>query len=79
MQITKQGIPCNVPRGFQMNPKVKTVNHKQVIAKVQYKRFAELTRYVDGLEETIHVPANTKAYKRALREGYAVVREWTIN
>jgi len=79
MQVNSHGIPCNVPYGYRPNPKVKTVKRKQLIAKAQYKHFVELTRYVDGLEETVHVPVNTKAHKQALQDGYAVVREWMVN
>ena len=79
MQVNSHGIPCNVPIGYRPNPKVKTVKSKRLIAKTQHKRFVELTRYVNGLEETVHVPADTKEHKQALRDGYVVVREWTVN
>lgn len=78
MQLTKNGIPCNIPM-HRPNAKAKTVKRKRLIAETQYKHFIELTRYINGLEETVHVPADTKEHKQALCDGYTVVRQWTVN
>lgn len=76
MQRTKHGIPVNIPQGF--NPRKKV----QVVKKVKenpFKHFAELIRMVNGLEVSIIGPVGTKEYHNALKEGFRLVHEWTIN
>lgn len=72
MQMTSHGIPCNLPVGYRPKPKVQVVKKSRIIDKPM--QIVELTRYVDGLEESMHVPLNTKEHKQALAEGFKFVR-----
>lgn len=77
MQRTRAGIPVNVPRGYRKNMKVQSVKNKnRVIARNPYTHFAELTRTVDGLEETEIGPVGTKAFRKAIKDGFEIVNEW---
>lgn len=72
MQMTKQGIPCNVSVRYRPKAQVQVVKKNRFMDKPM--QIVELTRYVDGLEESVHVPLNTKEHKQALAEGFQFVR-----
>lgn len=72
MQMTRQGIPCNVPARYSPRLKVQVMKKNYFIGKPV--QIVELTRYVDGLEESTHVPINTKEHKQALKDGFRFVR-----
>lgn len=78
MQYTKVGIPCNVPKGFHRKPKVQAVKGNKFEV-LEHKRYAELTRCKDGLEQTVIGPVGTKEYNHAIHQGFQLVSEWMIN
>lgn len=78
MQFTRNGIPCNIPKGFRRKPKVKAVKESKPEV-IEHRHYAELTRCKDGLEQSVIGPVGTKEYNHAIHQGFQLASEWTIN
>lgn len=77
MQRNKTGIPVNVGRGF--NPKKKTKTEKlKLYTSHKFKDFVEMTGITNGLIEHRQFPKNTKEHLQAIKEGFELVREWSV-
>lgn len=78
MQMTKNGIPCNVPMDYSKRVRLNVVKKKHFIGDNPHKNYSELTRNVDGMEQTIIVPVKTKEYRKAIDNGFIPIDYWTV-
>lgn len=70
MQLTAQGIPCNIP-------KVPARHSARTSAVVVHDRYCELTKQVKGLECTVIGPYGTDEHRHAIHQGFKLVDEWS--
>ncbi|WP_400194646.1 hypothetical protein [Lysinibacillus telephonicus] len=74
MQMTKNGIPIDIPSQRKKAPTTKKFNaHKDFY---KFKRFATMVGYEDGCNVIATVPMGHPEFKALLKQGYRVIDIW---
>lgn len=81
MQVNKNDIPVDlvtarIKRPVHLSSKI--VKKKDLLRHTKNRQYAEVVRYVDGLEQAEHIAVGSRAYREALANGFEVVSKWEV-
>lgn len=74
MQMTKNGIPIDIPSQRKKAPTTGKFSVPKDFYK--FKRFATLVGYEDGCNVTVTAPMGHPEFKELLAQGYQVIDIW---